>query len=179
MPQVGSYSPDERLPLTVSAVYNKLITTSLKYTPVVLEHHCPCKILPNGKLCVPCAWSVSLSAHPRANSKGPTQTRKWKTLQKLILSFFHNAIHVLTQLSDRDTLVLALTETAKLVPYATSNHKSVKLYLKVRRRSPRRSAKWSNTKPRLVLTCGRVRKMTFALPRSSPFVEWLRPPTIR
>lgn len=65
-------------------------------------------------------------------SKGPTQSRKWKTLQKLTLSYFHNAIHVLTQLSDRDTLVLALTETAKLVPYVTSNRKSVKLYLKVR-----------------------------------------------
>lgn len=34
----------------VFLVYDKLITTSLKFTPVVLEHHCPFKTLPNGKL---------------------------------------------------------------------------------------------------------------------------------
>ena len=33
-------------------VYNKLITTTLRYTPVVLEHHIPYKRLPNGKLYV-------------------------------------------------------------------------------------------------------------------------------
>lgn len=65
-------------------------------------------------------------------SKGPTQTPKWKTLQRLILSFFHNAAHLLTQLTDNTLLVLALTETAKLLPYVTSNRKSVKVYLKVR-----------------------------------------------
>ena len=33
-----------------SSVYNKLVTTALRYTPVVLEHHCPSRSLPNGKL---------------------------------------------------------------------------------------------------------------------------------
>lgn len=40
-------------------------------------------------------------------------------------------MHLITQLTDRDMLVLALTETAKLVPYITSSRKAVKLYLKV------------------------------------------------
>jgi len=31
-------------------VYNTLITTVLRYTPVVLEHHIPYKTLPDGKL---------------------------------------------------------------------------------------------------------------------------------
>ncbi len=65
-------------------------------------------------------------------SKGPTQTHKWKTLQKLIVSYFHNASHLLTQISDGQLLVLALTETAKLLPYVTGNRKAVKVYLKVR-----------------------------------------------
>jgi hypothetical protein len=34
------------------SVYNKLVTTTLRYTPVVLEHHAPYRTLGNGKLCV-------------------------------------------------------------------------------------------------------------------------------
>ncbi|OJT12355.1 Nucleolar complex protein 2 [Trametes pubescens] len=95
-----------------SSVYNKLVTTALKYTPVVLEHHCPYRSLPNGKF------------------KSPTQNNKWKTLQKLILSYFHNVLHLMGQISDNDMLRLAFAETAKLVPYVTSNRKTVKVYLK-------------------------------------------------
>ncbi|RPD77091.1 Noc2-domain-containing protein [Lentinus tigrinus ALCF2SS1-7] len=95
-----------------SSVYSKLVTTALRYTPVVLEHHCPSRSLPNGKF------------------KPPTQTNKWKTLQKLILSYFHNVLHLMGQISDNEMLRLALSETAKLVPYITSNRKTVKLYLK-------------------------------------------------
>ncbi|KAH9476916.1 putative NOC2 family protein [Psilocybe cubensis] len=95
-----------------SSVYNKLVTTTLRYTPVVLEHHVPYKTLANGKF------------------KPPTQTPKFKTLQKLILSHFHNATYILSQLTDEETLRLALTESAKLVPYIISSRKSVKAYLK-------------------------------------------------
>ncbi|CDO70395.1 hypothetical protein BN946_scf184999.g35 [Trametes cinnabarina] len=95
-----------------SSVYNKLVTTALRYTPLVLEHHCPYRTLPNGKF------------------KSPTQNNKWKTLQKLILSYFHNVLHLMGQISDNDMLRLAFTETAKLVPYITSSRKTVKAYLK-------------------------------------------------
>ncbi|KAJ3904085.1 Noc2-domain-containing protein [Lentinula edodes] len=95
-----------------SSVYNKLITTTLRYTPVVLEHHIPYKNLPNGKF------------------KPPTQTAKFKTLQKMILSYFHNVIYVLSQLTDNELLQLAVTESAKIIPYIVSNRKAVKLYLK-------------------------------------------------
>ncbi|KAI0776831.1 Noc2-domain-containing protein [Trametes elegans] len=95
-----------------STVYNKLVTTALRYTPVVLEHHCPYRTLANGKF------------------KAPTQTNKWKTVQKLILSYFHNVLHFMGQISDNDMLRLAFTETAKLVPYVTSSRKTVKAYLK-------------------------------------------------
>ncbi|KAI8972566.1 Noc2-domain-containing protein [Trametes punicea] len=95
-----------------STVYNKLVTTALRYTPVVVEHHCPYRSLPNGKF------------------KAPTQTDKWKTLQKLILSYFHNVLHLMGQISDDEMLRLAFSETAKLVPYVTSSRKTVKAYLK-------------------------------------------------
>ena len=65
------------------------------------------------------------------SSKAPTQTQKFRTLQKLILSFFSNITHIVSQLTDEDTLRLAITESAKLVPYIINRPKVVKLYLKV------------------------------------------------
>ena len=79
-------------------------------------------------------------------SKAPTQTNKWKTLQKLILSYFHNVLHLMGQISDDDMLRLAFTETAKLVPYVTSSRKTVKAYLKVRP-SPHPIHRKSNLQP--------------------------------
>ncbi|KAF9529055.1 Noc2p family-domain-containing protein [Crepidotus variabilis] len=97
-----------------SSVYSKLVNTALRYPPIVLEHHIPYKTLPNGKF------------------KPPTQTPKFKALQKLILSHFHNITHILLQLTDEDMLRLALSESAKLIPYIISSRKSVKTYLKVK-----------------------------------------------
>ncbi|KAF7326840.1 Noc2-domain-containing protein [Mycena venus] len=95
-----------------SSVYSKLITTALKYTPVILEHHAPYKSLANGKF------------------KPPTQTPKLKALQKMILSYFQNVIHILSQLTDNEMLQLAVTESAKIIPYIVSSRKAVKVYLK-------------------------------------------------
>ncbi|KAJ7584843.1 Noc2-domain-containing protein [Mycena floridula] len=95
-----------------ASVYNKTIITTLRYTPVVLEHHVPHKTGANGKF------------------KPPTQTPKFQTLQKLILSYFHNVIRALSQLTDNETLKVAVTESAKIIPYIVSSRKTVKLYLK-------------------------------------------------
>lgn len=67
-------------------------------------------------------------------SKAPAQTAKLKALQKLILSFFLNILHLIDQLTVSETLVLALNESAKLIPYITSSRKTVKTYQKVRER---------------------------------------------
>jgi nucleolar complex protein 2 len=64
-------------------------------------------------------------------SKAPTQTQKLKTLQKLITSFFHNVIHIMSQLSDPELLKMAVTESTKILPYVLSSRKTIKLYLKV------------------------------------------------
>jgi hypothetical protein len=55
-----------------------------------------------------------------------------KALQRLILSYFQNLIHLVSQLSDADMLVLALNESAKAIPYVISSRKAVKDYLKAR-----------------------------------------------
>ena len=52
-------------------------------------------------------------------------------MQKLVLSYFHNVLHLMSQISDNEILRLALSESAKLLPYVTSSRKTVKLYLKV------------------------------------------------
>ncbi len=67
----------------------------------------------------------------RCQSKAPTQTQKLKTLQKLITSFFHNVIHIMSQLSDPELLKMAVAESTKILPYVISSRKTVKLYLKV------------------------------------------------
>lgn len=49
----------------------------------------------------------------------------------MILAYFCNVIHLLSQLPDKELLRLALTESAKVIPYVVSSRKAVKLYLKV------------------------------------------------
>ncbi|KAG8959627.1 Nucleolar Complex 2 protein [Tulasnella sp. 419] len=94
------------------AVFNKLIVTSFKYTPVVLNHHIPYKTLPNGKF------------------KAPAQSTKQKSLGKLVLSYFFNVLHLISQLSDPDMLTMAVSESSKIIPYVTTSRKAVKQYIK-------------------------------------------------
>ncbi|KAF8841034.1 Noc2-domain-containing protein [Paxillus ammoniavirescens] len=95
-----------------STMYNKLVTAAFKFTPVVLAHHIPYKTLPNGKY------------------KPPTQTAKQKALQKLILSYFNNIVHLIPQLTDEELLQLAFAESAKIIPYIITSRKAAKAYLK-------------------------------------------------
>ncbi|KAF9649558.1 Noc2-domain-containing protein [Thelephora ganbajun] len=94
-----------------SSIYNKLVTTTLKYTPIVLQHHVPYKEMANGKF------------------KQPTQTAKFKTLQKLILAYFHNAVHLISQLTDNDLLHTAYLEITKVIPYIITSRKTAKAFL--------------------------------------------------
>lgn len=95
-----------------STIYSKLITTALKFTPLVLEHHVPYKTLPNGKF------------------KPPTQSPKQRATQKLILSYFNNVTHLIPQLIDNEMIRIALVESSKVLPYIITSRKAVKTYLK-------------------------------------------------
>jgi len=48
--QVCMFPADVALKLRYSLVFNKVVTTALKYTPVVLDHHIPYRELPDGRL---------------------------------------------------------------------------------------------------------------------------------
>ncbi|CAE6453743.1 unnamed protein product [Rhizoctonia solani] len=134
-----------------AAVFNKLVTTTLKYTPIIAAHHAPYKTLPGDKF------------------KPPTTNA---TLSKLLLSHLYNAIHLIEQLpsnpvqaddiddGDDDSskpkskkstkddkkskkskkeeeegsktalVELALSETGKLIPWVVGSRKAVKMWLK-------------------------------------------------
>lgn len=75
-------------------------------------------------------FNFSLLNYPNF-SKAPTQTPKLKALQKLIQSYFYNILHLIEGLSDENTLLLAVNESSKIVPYIISSRKAVKTYIKV------------------------------------------------
>ncbi|EUC63015.1 Noc2 family protein, putative [Rhizoctonia solani AG-3 Rhs1AP] len=154
--KAAAYMNDEdvetRWRVDSAAVFNKLVTTTLKYTPIIAAHHAPYKTLPGDKF------------------KPPTTNA---TLSKLLLSHLYNAIHLIEQLPSRPTqtddtedgddndtpkskskkskkddkkakkmkkeeeegsktalVELALSETGKLVPWVVGSRKAVKMWLK-------------------------------------------------
>lgn len=122
--------------MCVRQVYNKLVVTSLKYTPMILAHHVPYKTLSNGKLYVLfsgfqiCGLLLPSTQFSRY-SKPPTATPKLQTLQKLIQSYFLNILHILDQLTDAEMIKLAVEESAKIIPWVLGSRRGIKLYLKV------------------------------------------------
>lgn len=66
------------------------------------------------------------------SSKPPPQNAKFKALQKLILSYFLNVIRFVSELSDAQMQQLAVSESAKLIPYVVSSRKAIRNYLKAR-----------------------------------------------
>lgn len=108
-------------------VFNKLVLTALKFTPVVLAHHLPYKTLPNGR--------VRLQA---AKKSAPAN------LDRLILSHFSTLLHLIKSLPTTPSaisgddeadagslLATAVAESAKLIPWILSARKHLRAYLKV------------------------------------------------
>lgn len=52
-------------------------------------------------------------------------------LQKLVLSYFLSVIRFVSELSDAQMKQLAVSESAKLIPYVISSRKAIRNYLKV------------------------------------------------
>ena len=102
-------------------VFNKVVLTALKYTPVVLAHHMPFKTLANGKIKV-------------QQPKKPNQS-----LNRLILSHFSTLLHLIKSLPSHPSsadeagglLANAVTESAKLLPWVLGARKHLRAYLKV------------------------------------------------
>lgn len=96
-----------------AAVFNKLLLTVLKYTPVVLQHHIPARETPQGKY------------------KLPTNNKKFAILQRPIQTYFSNLHHLLKSLPEQKMVYVAATESAKMVPFLMNNRRMSREYVKI------------------------------------------------
>ncbi|WFD25393.1 Nucleolar Complex 2 protein [Malassezia nana] len=95
-----------------SAVYTKLVLTTLKYMPVVVEHHVPYKKGADGRF------------------KVPTHTPKWHALYRLVRSYFLSVVQLLRTVAEPDMVYAALTESAKMVPYLHQDRRITRDYVR-------------------------------------------------
>ncbi|WVR04139.1 hypothetical protein IAU60_001138 [Kwoniella sp. DSM 27419] len=118
---------DTKYSIDSAQVFNKLVVTALKYTPVVIAHHFPYKTLANGK--------VKLQP-PKKPNQG---------LNRLVLSHFSTLLHLIKSLpttpssissasTEEDAgslLLVAVGESSKLLPWIMGARKHLRAYLKV------------------------------------------------
>ena len=97
------------------AVFNKLILTTLKYTPLLLTTHIPFRLSP------------TTGRYKLLKSPPPA-------LMKMLLSYVGNLLHLISQLPDDEAagglLRVCLAESSKMVPWIGGAKKTVRLYLK-------------------------------------------------
>ncbi|KAK4045973.1 Nucleolar Complex 2 protein [Microbotryomycetes sp. JL201] len=104
---------DELWQIESPAVFNKLVTTALKYTPVVLAQQVPYKDI-NGKY------------------KLSTNSKNYSTAQRLIKSYFVSLQALLRSVSsDSDIPAMAVNESSKLVPWIVGNRKVARGWIKM------------------------------------------------
>ncbi|KIR51844.1 nucleolar complex protein 2 [Cryptococcus gattii Ru294] len=117
---------DTKYIIDSAQVFNKIVVTALKFTPVVIAHHFPYKTLPQGK--------VKLQPPKKTN----------QTLNRLILSHFSTLLHLIKSLPTAPSsvapkkdegasglLLTAVGESTKLIPWVLSARKHLRAYLKV------------------------------------------------
>lgn len=97
-------------------VFNKLLLTTLKFTPLVLAHHIPFRVSPTtGR------YKMTKSAPP--------------ALMKMVLSYMANLMHLIGQLPDEseggNLIRTVLVESGKMIPWILGARKTVRGYLKV------------------------------------------------
>lgn len=93
-------------------IFSKVLLTTLKYTPKVVAHHAPARRMPDGRY------------------KVPTHTKKWSTLVRPIRSFFLSVVQLLKTLPEADMVYVALTESAKMIPYLHQDRRVAREYIK-------------------------------------------------
>ncbi len=94
-------------------VFNKLVLTALKYTPVVLQHHVP------------------LSEDKQGNIKIPSNNKKWNLIKKPIQSYFSNLFLLTETLTEPRMLEIVVRESTRMVPYALCIPKTTREFIKV------------------------------------------------
>ena len=95
-----------------SRVFSKLIITTLKYMPMVMEYHVPYKKTADGRF------------------KVQTHTQKWHILHRPVRSYFMSVIKLLQTLPEADMVYVALNESAKMVPYLHQDRRVARDYVR-------------------------------------------------
>ncbi|WFD41960.1 Nucleolar Complex 2 protein [Malassezia psittaci] len=93
-------------------IFAKVLITTLKYTPKVIQHHVPTKSTADGRF------------------KIPTHTKKWSSLVRPIRSYFLSVIQLLKTHPEPDMVYTALTESAKMIPYMHQDRRVARDYVK-------------------------------------------------
>ncbi|TIA93323.1 hypothetical protein E3P99_00193 [Wallemia hederae] len=105
-------------------LFNKVVFTAFKYTPIVLNHHWPCKELNNGR--------YKLSPSPNT------------LLPKLLATYLNSALYLISHFpatsdnldedeegsNDGGILKVAVSEVGKVIPYVVGGRKGIKSLLK-------------------------------------------------
>lgn len=96
-------------------VFNKLVLTTLKYTPLVLTHHAPATALST-----PGKYKIA------------TNSKQYATCQRLIKSYFHSLNALVNSVGSASGIVeAAVRESERLVPWLVGNKKVSRGWMKV------------------------------------------------
>ena len=95
-----------------SRVFSKLIITTHKYMPMVMEYHVPYKKTPDGRF------------------KVQTHTQKWHVLHRPVRSYFMSVTKLLQTLPEAEMVYVALNESAKMVPYLHQDRRVARDYVR-------------------------------------------------
>ncbi|EOR04968.1 hypothetical protein J056_000329 [Wallemia ichthyophaga EXF-994] len=103
-------------------LFNKVILTTFKFTPIVLNHHWPCKELDNGR------FKIS----PSPNSILPKLLSTYVNSALYLISHFPATSDNLDEESEDDggILKVAVSEVGKIIPYIVGGRKGIKSLLK-------------------------------------------------
>ncbi|KAF4984747.1 hypothetical protein FZEAL_108 [Fusarium zealandicum] len=93
-------------------VFNDIVVLALKEIPTVMNHHLPVKESASGKVHV------------------QTESRKFHTLSLLLKTYTSSIMHLLSTLSDDNTLKLTLSSITPILPYLLSFKKLIKALAK-------------------------------------------------
>jgi nucleolar complex protein 2 len=165
---------DTKYSIDSPQVFNKLVVTALKFTPVVVTHHFPYKTLPSGKLFVLRVRAVDLA---NLNSKLQQPKTPNPSLNRLILSHFSTLLHFIKSLPSAPSsvsstsdeagglLLTAVNESTKMLPWIMGARKHLRAYLKVSISSSSQNLTWLGAAGALVF--GRRQRQNCLFPRGS------------
>lgn len=101
--------------VTEAAVFNKLVVTTLKYVPVVLQHHIPAREQPPGT----------------GKYKLPTNGKKYGALQRSVQSYFVSLHKLLRTLPEPATVYACVSESVRMVPYLVPHRRLCREHIKI------------------------------------------------